>query len=284
MEIATVIGGGGTRLHVREWGRADAPPILFVHGWSQHHLAWRRQLQSALADEFRLVAMDLRGHGMSEAPTDVGAYTDGELWAADIAAIIEQRGLVRPVLASWSFGGFVISDYLRVHGDAAIAGINYVGWGVVMGNTEAELRFVGRGFHDFYEGAISEDMPTAIAAMRGFVHACLGGPIAQDDLETLIACNVMVPRFTRWAITQRKAIDFTPVIASLSVPILATYGTRDTVALPIAGEHIVAVCKHARGSFYEEAGHAPFLEYPERFNRELAAFARQAQAGRRADR
>src|SRR5882724_4028046 len=119
MEIATVIGGGGTRLHVREWGRPDAPPILFVHGWSQHHLAWRHQFESALADEFRLVAVDLRGHGMSEAPTTVEAYTDGDLWAADIAAVIEQRELVRPVLVSWSFGGFVISDYLRLHGDAA---------------------------------------------------------------------------------------------------------------------------------------------------------------------
>jgi non-heme chloroperoxidase len=270
-------------LHVREWGRPDAPPILFVHGWSQHHLAWRHQFESALAGKFRLVALDLRGHGMSEAPTQVEAYTDGDLWAADIAAIIEQRELVQPVLVSWSFGGFVISDYLRIHGDGAIAGVNYVGWGVIMGNTEEELRFVGRGFHDCYQGAISEDMPTAIAAMRGFVHACLGKPISQNDLETLIAFNVMVPRFTRWACTLRKAIDFTPVIAELSVPVLATYGTKDTIALPIAGHHIVKVCRRATGSFYEGAGHAPFLEDPERFNRELAAFARQAQAERRGE-
>ena len=65
------------------------------------------------------------------------------------------------------------------------------------------------------------------------------------------------------------------------VPVLATYGTKDTVALPIAGEHIVEVCKRATGSFYEGAGHAPFLEDPERFNRELADFARKAQAERR---
>ena len=282
MEIGTVIGGGGTRLHVREWGHRDAPPILFVHGWSQHHLAWRHQFESSLADEFRLVAVDLRGHGMSEAPTDVEAYTSGDLWAADIASIIHQCGLVQPVLVSWSFGGFVISDYLRVYGDVSIAGINYVGWGVIMGNTEEELRFVGRGFHDYYQGAISEDQPTAIAAMRGFVHACLGRPVSQEDVETLIAFNVMVPRFTRLACTLRKAIDFTPVIAGLDVPILATYGTKDTVALPIAGEHIVASCKHATCSFYEGAGHAPFLEDPERFNRELAEFARKAHAAPRA--
>ena len=68
MKIHSVIGGNGARLHVREWGQADAPAILFIHGWSQNHLCWRKQYESQLADAFHLVAFDLRGHGMSEAP------------------------------------------------------------------------------------------------------------------------------------------------------------------------------------------------------------------------
>ena len=276
MEIATVEGADGVGIHVREWGRRDAQPILFVHGWSQNHLCWSRQYESALAEEFRLVAIDLRGHGMSDKPTRVEDYTTGAKWAEDIAAVIAQRGLVRPVLTSWSFGGFVISDYLRAHGDSDIAGINYVGWGVIMGNTEEELRFVGRGFHDWYAGMISEDLPTQIAATRGFIHACIQKPVSTEDIETAIAFNVAVPRFTRYACTLREATDFTPVIARLKVPVLASYGTKDTIALPIAGDHILANCKTSRGSFYDGAGHAPFLEDPERFNRELADFVRGA--------
>src|SRR4051794_17666465 len=80
----TVRGGGGLRLHVREWGVADGPPILLLHGWSQNHLCWARQYESPLAEEFRLVACDLRGHGMSEAPLDQGSYTDAGLWADDV--------------------------------------------------------------------------------------------------------------------------------------------------------------------------------------------------------
>ncbi len=53
MKTHTVAGGGGLRLHVREWGKADGPPILFVHGWSQNHLCWDKQYESALRDEFR---------------------------------------------------------------------------------------------------------------------------------------------------------------------------------------------------------------------------------------
>ena len=75
MKIYSVIGGGDVKLHVREWGKADAPAILFIHGWSQNHLCWRKQYESVLADAFRLVAFDLRGHGMSEAPEAQQQYT-----------------------------------------------------------------------------------------------------------------------------------------------------------------------------------------------------------------
>jgi len=275
-EAATVIGGGGTRLHLREWGRRDAPPILFVHGWSQHHLAFRRQLESPLADEFRLVALDLRGHGMSEKPEEVAAYASAEIWAADIAAVIEQRGLARPVLVAWSYGGYVVSDYLEGYGDGNVAGVNYVGWSVVVG--EPAPHFVGRGFHDFHAGSISEDMPTEIAAMRRFVHACLGRPIPAEDLETLIAFNCMTPRFTRYALTQKPHRDYAPLLAELKVPVLISHGTAETVALPSAADYALKNCPTAKVSWYEGAGHAPFLEDPARFNRELAAFARAVQA------
>lgn len=96
----------------------------------------------------------------------------------------------------------------------------------------------------------------------------------------MIAFNCMTPQFTSLSLTVRKAIDFTPIISKLNVPILASYGTRDTVALPIAGEHIVASCRNASASFYEGVGNAPFVEQPERFNRELSAFAAKAPKGK----
>jgi pimeloyl-ACP methyl ester carboxylesterase len=43
MEIHDISGGGGLHLHVREWGPKNGPAILFIHGWSQNHLCWKRQ-------------------------------------------------------------------------------------------------------------------------------------------------------------------------------------------------------------------------------------------------
>ena len=52
MKAHVVRGGGGLRLHVREWGPADGPAILLIHGWSENHLCWARQYESALVGEF----------------------------------------------------------------------------------------------------------------------------------------------------------------------------------------------------------------------------------------
>jgi pimeloyl-ACP methyl ester carboxylesterase len=167
-KVHAVRGGGGLQLHVREWGRPDGPPILFIHGWSQNHLCWAKQYESALADEFRLVAYDLRGHGMSEAPLEPEHYTEGKLWADDVAAIIDELGVDRPVLVGWSYGAFVICDYIRAYGQERVAAINFVEGAVRLGEA-AFGTLIGPGFLDHFVGATADDLPTNIGAMRSFV-------------------------------------------------------------------------------------------------------------------
>ena len=191
-KIHTVRGGGGLRLHVREWGKADGPPILFIHGWSQNHLCWAKQYESALADEFRLVAYDLRGHGMSEAPLEPEHYTDGNLWADDVAAIIDELRLDRPVLVGWSYGAFVICDYVRAYGQDRIAAIDFVEGAVKLGEA-AFGTLIGPGFLDHFAGATADDLPTNIRAMRSFVRTCVVKPLPADDLETALCWNIAVP-------------------------------------------------------------------------------------------
>jgi non-heme chloroperoxidase len=275
-EIHDVPGGGGLRLHVREWGRADGPPILFIHGWSQNHLCWAKQYESSLADEFRLVAYDLRGHGMSEAPLAPEHYTDGELWADDLAAIIDQRQLDRPVLVGWSYGAFVICDYVRAHGQERIAAIDFVE-GVVKMGEEAFGRFIGPGFLDHFADATADDLPTNIRAIRAFVGACAATPLSPEEFETALGWNIVVPARIRANLAAR-VIDDDEVLRDLEVPLLVTQGRADTVVLPAMAKHILATCPTAEASWYEGIGHLPHLQEPKRFNRELAELTRRVRA------
>jgi non-heme chloroperoxidase len=275
MKVHSVRGGGGLKLHVREWGRADAPPILFIHGWSQNHLCWAKQYESALADDFRLVAYDLRGHGMSEAPLEPQHYSDGKLWAEDVAAIVDELELERPVLVGWSYGAFVICDYIRSHGQDRIAAIDFVEGAVKLGEA-AFGTLIGPAFLDHFAEATADDLPRNIWAMRSFVHTCLVKPVSAEDLETAVCWNVVVPATIRANLAAR-VIDCDDVLRALEVPLLVTQGRADTVVLPAMAEHVLATCPTAEASWYEGVGHVPHLEEPERFNRELAELTRRGR-------
>lgn len=276
MNIHSVKGGGGVKLHVREWGDAAAPPIIFIHGWSQNHLCWRRQYDSELADQFRLVALDLRGHGMSEAPPKQEDYQDARLWADDIAAIIDQLDLIRPVLVGWSYGGFIVCDYVRAYGQNAIAGINFVGAAVTL-DTAAFGVLIGPGFLDHVPGATADDFPANVQTIRAFVRGCTAKPMPDEDYEAALCWNIIVPAKVRAALIMRK-IDSDDVLGKLAKPVLMTQGRNDTVILPAMGEHILRTCRTGTASWYAGTGHAPFLEDCTRFNRELAEFAGKARA------
>jgi non-heme chloroperoxidase len=275
MKIHTIAGGGGLKLHVREWGNPAGAAILLIHGWSQSHLCWQRQFESELADEFQLIALDIRGHGMSGAPLELEMYAEPQLWADDISAIITTLELDRPVLVGWSYGGLIMSDYVRVHGQDRIAGINFAGAATVL-NESAFGTLVGPGFLENFEDATSPDMPTNIEAIKRFLHACFEIPLPRSDFETALAYNTIVAPQVRLNLGSRD-LDNTDILEQLNVPVLMTQGLRDDVVLPAAGEYIIEHCKTAVASWYEGVGHATFLEDPTRFNRELAAFTNRCR-------
>jgi non-heme chloroperoxidase len=262
-------GGAGVMLRAHEWGRPDGPAILFVHGWSQCDMCWDAQVRSPLAERFRMVTFDNRGHGMSEKPSDNGAYTDGRLWAHDLAAVIEQTNLGRPVLVAWSYGGFIVADYVRAYGDAGIAGIDLVGATVL--RRPPTFEHIGPGFLDNATDASAPDLRANIAAIRRFLRSCTSGPLPDDLWSAALCWNMAVPAEIRGALITRE-IDNGDIYSRLSVPILVTHGRNDMIVLPSMAEHVLGHCDTAVASWYEGVGHMPFIEETERFNLELAAF------------
>ena len=271
-------GGGGIGLRAHEWGNPDGPEILFVHGWSQCDLCWSAQVDGSLAADFRMVSFDNRGHGSSEKPLDPGCYTDGRLWAEDLAAVIDQTSLDRPVVVAWSYGGFIVADYVRVHGDAALAGIDLVGAAALL--KPPTFEHLGPGLLDNAQDACLPDLRANIDAMRRFLRSCTARPLDEELSSAALGWNMAVPPEVRGALIARE-IDDEDVLSRFSVPLLVTHGREDAIVLPSMAEHILERCGTAVASWYEDTGHMPFIEDAERFNRELAAFVGQATGAAR---
>ena len=270
MNQVQIEGAGGLQLNALDTGRRSGRPILFIHGWSQSHLCWIKQLESELADDYRLVALDNRGHGMSDAPAEQTCYTDSQLWADDVKAVIDTLELTRPVLVGWSYGGLIITDFVRAHGDGAIAGINFVGAAVRL-NEAALGPLIGPGFYDIFPRTISSDLRESVDAMREFVETCFARKLSRADYERVLCWNMVVRPDVRASLAAREVIG-DDALAATTVPVLVTHGREDVTVLPAMAEHILATCPTAAAAWYGGVAHAPFIEDPIRFNAELAEF------------
>jgi pimeloyl-ACP methyl ester carboxylesterase len=245
---------------------------VLIHGWSQCHLTWKKQLHSELAEDFRLIAFDLRGHGMSDIPSEHEAYTRGARWAEDVHAVIEQAGARGAILVGWSHGAFVVADYLRAHGDSALSGVVLMSWAVKIGDSPELRQYVGPGFEEFAAGTMSDDLPENIESIRLFVREMLTKPISLDDYEEALCYNIVVPAHVRRGTGQHEAVDNSEVLAALTVPLWAAHGDSDRVVLPGALDMVRAANPQAAITVYPGVGHAPILEDADAFNADLRSF------------
>jgi non-heme chloroperoxidase len=259
----------GVTISAQEWGNPSGPEILFIHGFSQASLSWQRQVASDLAKEFRMVTYDLRGHGNSDKPLEPEKYKESKAWADEVQAVIDVAKLKRPVLVGWSYGGRVIADYLRIRGAASLAGLNYVD-----AVTKSDPSFFGDGLK-VQPLMLSEDLATNIAATRTFLHNCFEKQPTQEEFETMLAFNMMVPPKVR-ANMGGRTLSMDETLQALKLPVLVTQGAADRLVLPAAAKHTVATIPGAKLSIYDGVGHAPFWEDTTRFNAELATFVRAA--------
>ncbi|MEU4740576.1 alpha/beta hydrolase [Actinosynnema sp. NPDC023658] len=256
----TLLDAEGVRLSVRESGPQDAPAVVLVHGWAQSGEVWSPD------PSLRSYALDLRGHGSSEVTE--GGYRDSECWAADLKAVLDHVG--RPVVVvGWSYGGLVITDYLRLHGTSQVNGVVLVDAITEIGRDRAGGA-TGRLMRDALPAALSDDPAVAVPALTEFWCAQAAG-LSGEQVQRLLGTALRVPPRVRREMFRRD-VDSAVVLKAVDKPTLVVHGTADEVVDPAAGEYAAALIPGADLRRYDRTGHAPFLERPERFAADLAGF------------
>lgn len=262
----TVTAPDGVTLAIQEAGKSDGPPVVFVHGLLGSHLNWAAQLSSPALQRYRLITYDLRGHGLSGKPVDAAAYTDGRRWADDLAAVIKATGARDPVVVGWSLGAAVTTNYLAAYGDAQIAGAVYVG-GVI----ELDPKQIAP-HPALYRDMVSPDLKTHLDAEREFIGLCFAQRPDDVTFQRLLA-NAAMASFDMQAAVQSMTVAAARGLGSARKPLLLIYGAKDALVQPAPSiQRARELNPHVRSAVYAGSGHAPFMEEPDRFNRDLAAF------------
>ncbi|MGH7787349.1 MAG: alpha/beta fold hydrolase [Candidatus Binatia bacterium] len=211
------VGGDGRRLHYLEWGAADAPPVVLLHGGSAH-AHWWDFVAPPLADTYRCIAPDLRGHGESDWPADREYRLVAH--AADVARLTDALALPAVAVIGHSFGGFVAMEYARTAG-ARLAALAIVDSRVRIGERSARYMDALRKLpHPVYASpaealARFRLLPSGTTAPAAVLaHVLHHGIVERDD-------GTWTFRFDRRAMASTPMQDFSPILAALTCPILA---------------------------------------------------------------
>lgn len=281
VSIRLIEGHGGVPINVAETGKRGQPGFLLIHGNGQSYLSWTKQLNSNLAQDYHLVAYDLRGHGNSGKPWRDEDYNRACIWADDIDAVLRETGLKNPIVVGWSRGGLIAMHYVRCRGTSDIAGIAMVGSRgrlvtVPLPTSEAPSRVSQTQLE-------TNDIEQNMIGAKTFARLMTVEEPDAEWSEISTAMNLMAPPYARRAMraptigpTGEVERSYASLIDEIKVPLWVILGADD----PLRNSQDLADAYQAAKPdtvirMYPGVGHSPFLEAPDRFNADLRAFAKQ---------
>jgi pimeloyl-ACP methyl ester carboxylesterase len=231
---------------------SSAWPLLLSHGYGATSDMFAPNVP-ALAAHRKVVTWDLRGHGTSQSPADPECYSADNA-IADMAALLDELGLERAVLGGHSLGGFLSLDFTLAF-PHRVAALVLIDTGPGYRNDEARDAWNRRAL------ATADRLAERGADALGTSTELHAG--AHRDVSGLILA-------ARHTLTQRDA-HVLAGLPSIGVPTLVVVGADDTHFLA-AADYMTAKIPAARKVVIPDAGHAPNIDQPEKFNAELLAF------------
>jgi pimeloyl-ACP methyl ester carboxylesterase len=263
----------GTELHAEVFGRSDAPTLVLIHGWTESLRYWAYVIRE-LADDLRIVAYDLRGHGRS------GRAAGGEYSMArfgeDVEAVLQAAvpDGERAIVAGHSLGGMSIAAWAEHHDVAARAsgaGLLFTGIGGLIGGqlivhvprfaqalSEPVVRY---GFLGSRASLPRVSTPVSHAVIRyaAFGRSATPAQVAFYE-RMLLACP---PDVRAAAGLAMQDMELHHVLPRLMIPTLVMAGEDDRLTPPSHARRIAAGLPNLQALIeLPDTGHMGPLERP----------------------
>ena len=258
----------GARIAWRDTG--SGTPLVLLHGLMAH--AGFFEGQAGLAGDFRIIAIDLRGHGQS--PVEDGGSVSVERMAADVAELAEALGLEGAIGLGWSLGATILWHVLAGPAGGRFAGAVVVDMTARVRNDDEWDLGLSPEACEARSLAISDDFES-FALTAG--QAIFAQPVAEehrrlaDWVSLEFARNDAGAIGSIWASLVRQ--DMRALLDRIEHPTLIVHGGRSELYGDDTADHLVAALPHARAVRFANSGHAPHLEEPDLFNATLKDFA-----------
>ncbi|MBI4400816.1 MAG: alpha/beta fold hydrolase [Nitrospirae bacterium] len=252
----------GIDLAYTDQGRGT--PLVFVHAFPLGKAMWAPQVQ-ALSARCRVITVDLRGHGESEAP--LWRYTMDQ-FADDLKGLLDHLAIRQAVMAGLSMGGYVLFAFYRKFPDRVK--------GLVLADTRAR--------EDSEEGRAGRFAMAQLAYKNGasaIADAMLPKLLSQASLHgrpelvqqvRAIITATQVSGIAGDLMGMAERLDSVPLLKAIACPTLVIVGEQDTATPPADARLMADAIPGARLAIIPAAAHLANLEQPEAFNRAVDSF------------
>jgi len=255
----------GITLNYVVQGDPNGPVIVLLHGAGDSWHSYQRVLPLIPA-KYRVYAITMRGHGLSDHPKTGYARAD---FAADILDFLDQFHIHHATLVGHSLGSFVAQKVAELDTD-------HLDRLVLIGS--------GPGLHrkneatdeiKSYFSSVQDPVPYTFA--RDFQASTIYSPIPAWFFETMVAEAQRVSADTWHGLGEGLTAD-EPVddLKKIRVPTLVEWGEKDSIFSKSDQDILIHMIPNAKLSTYPDTGHALHWERPERFTKELLAFVQES--------
>lgn len=286
---------GGVTLHYGQIGNPE-PPIVLLHGLGWDHTVWREAM-TRLSVSRRVIALDLPGHGRSDAPR--ATYSPAWL-AGGVRAFLEQIGVARAVLVGNSMGGLVAAQLAAAQPDM-IDALVLVAPALPNDHPPPDKRrsmqfvagtlpfvgpiLAGRFFGRDPDVVVAERLANNLVDPRRATEQVVAG-MRQDAARRgrspeLLAAGVAASRGILWSMTGRRESTWA-MLRSIAVPTAFIWGEQDRTVPLVISERALGSVRGSHLITLDDCGHTPQAEKPDAFCQSLMSFVRAADAARSA--
>jgi non-heme chloroperoxidase len=252
----------GPTIHYAETGDPGGEPVILLHGWPDSWFSFSRVMPLLPAD-VHAFALDQRGFGDSDrSAADYGLAA----FAADVVSFLDAASIGRATLVGHSFGSFVARRVAISH-PGRVKRLVLIGTGLSPVN--AVTRDVQASLLDLAD-------PISPEFAREFQSSTVVVPPPAPFFDRIVAESLKLPsRLWRDIFNGLLASDDEQTLAGIVAPTLLIWGDHDVLFPRDDQDRVVRSIKGARLIVYDETGHCPNWERPERVAADLSAFLRE---------
>jgi pimeloyl-ACP methyl ester carboxylesterase len=262
----------GMRIHYTDEGLRDGRTLILVHGFAASVHAWRPWIER-LSSDYRLIAIDLPGHGLTETPAGYRASLEGNAQLVD--ALATHLGVDRFVLAGNSMGGAVSIAYAMKRADRldGLVLVDAAGWPGERSAGPPPLVFAM--LNNGFARSLMKLIDPRLLARDGLKAAYVDPAIVNEALVDRYANLAMAEGHRDVLLTQdsRPNPPWTPEsFEQIRTPTLVMTGEKDAL---IPADNARAIANAIPGAYlvtYPEGGHVPMEQLPDETVRHLRAF------------